>query len=224
MPLVDGIDDAWHGPDPVSGLLKGDEVLFRRGMKVDLSGSGMFPLPVWATAVCVVLCGGGGGGNAGGALSTFQGKGGSAGEIAKVFGVLSPGAPRVIEYSVGAGGVGGEGRASSAYDGKPGAAGGQSSVSGAVSAVAAGGAGGNGSVRTSVVPKALVAGQEGASVTPIDLPAPWPDRVNGDTVFGSPGAGNGGDGGFGSVSGVSGKPGSPGADGFITVYVWGYQS
>lgn len=224
MPLVDGIDDAWHGPDPVSGLLKGDEVLFSRVMKVELSGSGMFPLPLWATAVCVVVCGGGGGGNAGGLLSTFQGKGGSAGEITKVFGVLSPGTPRVIEYSVGAGGSAGKGRITGAYDGKPGAAGEQSSVSGAVSAVAAGGAGGNGSVMTRVAPTSLVEGQRGASVTPIGLPAPWPDRVNGDTVFGPPGAGKGGDGGFGSASASTGKPGSLGADGFITVYVWGYQS
>lgn len=224
MPLVDGIDDAWHGPDPVSGLLKGDEVLFSRGMKVDLSGSGMFPLPLWATAVCVVLCGGGGGGAAGVLITARPGKGGSAGEIAKVFGVLSPGTPRVIEYSVGAGGSAGKGWTPGSYDGKPGAAGEQSSVSGAVSAIAAGGAGGNGSVRTSASPTSPVEGQIGASVTPIDLPAPWPDRVYGDTVFGPPGAGKGGDGGFGSASAGTGNPGSPGADGFITVYVWGYQS
>lgn len=223
MPLVDGIDDAWHGPDPVSGLLKGDEVLFSRVMKVDLSGSGMFPLPLWATAVCVVVCGGGGGGAAGGWSNAYQGKGGSAGEIAKVFGVLSPGTPRVIEYSVGAGGAGGKGLGSSVLHGAPGAAGEQSSVSGAVSAIAAGGAGGNGSAKSSAFPKVPVEGQIGASVTPIDLPTPWPDRVNGDTVFGPPGAGKGGDGGFGTNMG-GGTPGSPGADGFITVYVWGYQS
>lgn len=224
MPVVETIEDAWHGPDPVSGLLKGDEVLFRRMMKVTYtSGSGMLPLPPWVTAVAVVVCGGGGGGAAGGRVSTFQGKAGAPGVMAANFAVVSPGVDRVIEFSVGAGGAGGSGYKAGVYDGNPGADGGPSTVSGAVSASGPGGAGGNGSAKTASAPTTPVVAQRGKSPTPLNPPAPWPERLNNEASPGPASAGTGGNGGFGATSSNSKQRGTRGIDGFITVYAWGWM-
>lgn len=203
----------------MSALMAGNKPVYSAyewGM-LDNPQGGAFRFPDWVSCAAIITVGGSGGGGGGsGNYADYVGQPGTGGEAKFNWVMLTGGAPRNLSYTIGAAGAGGAaGTSANGWKAGRGGAGGVTTVTGCVEVSALGGAGGAPVFAhvPGVKPPELAAEQR-PELRSWSIPALWQKRMPGVgdkfSTYGGPGA-------------WPGKAGNPGADGFIYLYMWGYQ-